>query len=88
MEIFNYKGYSYQPCDEFDGDVNKIFHDVVTPGDALVSIDFSPYCKLTLDDFKKWIDLGMPDRGDMRGPLRSEDLNKLWESKSLRFIKE
>lgn len=86
--MFTYKGYEYVPMEEYEPEeATKIFHDVKMPNGEMTHVDFSSYSKLSLNDFKKWVDLGMPDRGDKCGPLRSDDLENLWVN-SLRFMKE
>lgn len=73
-----YKGYSYQPDSESDGDTTKIYHMVETPEGESVMVDWSPNSSLKLEDFHMWVDLGCPKRTGV-GPLNREELLKIAE---------
>ena len=78
----NYKGWKYSyDVEEYD-DNRKIFHTVTKDGKE-VSMDWSPYSKPTDEEFKLWIDLGMPTREDVGsvGPLDKDDLMTLAKTK-------
>lgn len=88
--VFEYKGYKYMPEDDIEEDNVKRFHDVVTPTGERIYVPLGPYNKLTETNFQRWIDLGMPKRGEMGGPKTNWD-NKVIESlwvNSKRFIME
>ena len=81
-----YKGYTYDPFDDVDDDVIKIYHMVKTPDGSDIVMDWSSYSKPTQEEFELWIDLGMPDRmheglnypGKLRwNPINGDDLLKI-----------
>jgi hypothetical protein len=74
----DYKGWKYSSYEEDYDDVMKISH-VATKDGKQVSIDWSPYSNMSDEDYKLWIDLGMPGRRavDSIGPLDIKDLLKL-----------
>lgn len=79
---FEYNGYKYQPEYEieFDYDNAKIWHEFITPEGERKSADFTPYAYMTEEDFKRYIDLGMPERltvNNVSCPLRSETLKEI-----------
>ena len=78
----SYKGWEYTHYKEDYGDVEKISHSAKKDGKE-VSIDWSPYNYMTDEEFKTWVDLGMPTRKDVDsiGPLSSEDLESLMKTK-------
>ena len=51
-----YKGYRYITEADDDGDVIKLYHFAADSDGDFVSIDFSPYQRMTEEDFKKWVD--------------------------------
>ena len=71
----DYKGWKYDIEYIEDEDTRKKLHSATKDGKR-VSIDWSPYSTLTDDDYKLWIDLGMPDRStvDSIGPIDHDDL--------------
>lgn len=71
-----YKGYQYMPSKDQEEDVVKIFHTVKKPDGGTVDIDWSPYEYIPEEDFKTWIDKGMPKRVGP-GPLTHEQLQEL-----------
>ena len=78
----DYKGWTYDSeVEEYD-DNRKLFHYAVKDGKQ-VDMDWSPYNKPTDDEFKLWIDLGMPTRKDVGsiGPLDKDDLMTLAKTK-------
>ena len=77
-----YKGWEYSSYDEDYGDVMKKSHVAKKDGKE-VSIDWSPYDKMSDEQFKAWVDLGMPTRKDVKsiGPLSPEDLEQLMKTK-------
>ena len=78
----DYKGWKYDSeVEEYD-DNRKLFHYAVKDGKQ-VDMDWSPYNKPTDDEFKLWIDLGMPTRKDVGsiGPLDKDDLMTLAKTK-------
>ena len=77
-----YKGWKYSAEDEDYDDVIKISHSATKDGKE-VSMDWSPYSRPTDDEFKLWIDLGMPTRKDVGsiGPLDKDDLMTLAKTK-------
>lgn len=71
-------GWKYgQEMEDYD-DVRKIHHYAKKDGKE-VTMDWSPYTTPTADEFKLWIDLGMPTRKAVKGigPLNLEDLLQL-----------
>ena len=78
----DYKGWTYsKEVEEYD-DNRKIFHSATKDGKE-VSMDWSPYSTPTAEEFKLWIDLGMPTRKDVNsiGPLDKDDLLTLAKTK-------
>jgi len=77
-----YKGWTYDVWEDDDGDVRKKFHSAKKDGQE-VDMDWSPYDTPQDKDWQLWIDLGMPTREQLglRGPMRSEDLLKLAQTK-------
>jgi hypothetical protein len=88
--VYEYKGYKYKPDDDVEEDNVKRFHDVITPTGERTYIPFSPYSTPSRTSFERWIDLGMPKRGDVRlkhnGNYKNEDIEFLWEMNASRFI--
>ena len=74
----DYMGWKYVTYDEEYDDNRKTFH-TAKKGDEEVDIDWSPYSKMTDEEFKLWLDLGMPTRKDVNsvGPLDMDDLKTL-----------
>jgi len=80
-----YKGYTYHPEEEveygMEGAENiKMWHYAIALDGRMISFDWSPYQTPSYEDFVLWIELGMPDRFDLRktgGPLDSKDLVEL-----------
>lgn len=79
-KVFEYKGYQYCPEKDFEPDNVKIFHTVKTSDGEEVEMKLSPYEELTEENFKKWIDLGMPVAE--KGNLINKEIEKLWEQKN------
>ena len=77
-----YKGWTYSSHEEDYDDVMKLSH-VATKDGKEVSMDWSPYNKPSAEEFKLWVDLGMPTRKDVDsiGPLDKDDLLKLAKTK-------
>jgi len=78
----DYKGWKYnQDVEEYE-DNRKIFHSATKDGKE-VSMDWSPYSTPTDEEFKLWVDLGMPTRKavDGIGPLDKDDLLALAKTK-------
>ena len=78
----DYKGWKYDIEYIEDEDTRKKLHSATKDGKR-VSIDWSPYSNMTDEQFKTWIDLGMPGRKDVNsiGPLHPEDLEQLMKTK-------
>ena len=78
----DYKGWKYDVEYIEDEDTRKKLHSATKDGKR-VSIDWSPYSSMTDEQFKTWIDLGMPGRKDVNsiGPLHPEDLEQLMKTK-------
>ena len=76
--IYPYNGWEYEQEMDHYPDVSKIFHYATKDGKQ-VDIDWSPYVDMEEEDFKLWVDLGMPDRKAVNGiaPLNVDDLLKL-----------
>lgn len=77
-----YGGYRYDPQDDREEDNTKIFHDVYSAGTGrqVSTMDWSPYSTPTAEEFKLWVELGMPTRYWVRkggGPLTRTDLEVL-----------
>lgn len=68
---FEYRGYIYCPYDDVEEDNCKRFHNVYVEYDGIRidigSVPLSPYCVLTFNRFKEWIQMGKPTREDMGG---------------------
>ena len=78
----DYKGWKYnQDVEEYE-DNRKISHSATKDGKE-VSMDWSPYSTPTDEEFKLWVDLGMPTRKDVDsiGPLDKDDLLSLAKTK-------
>jgi len=77
-----YKGWTYSSYEEDYDDVVKLSH-VATKDGKEVSMDWSPYNKPTDEEFKLWVDLGMPTRKAVNGigPLDKDDLLALAKTK-------
>ena len=77
-----YKGWTYSSYEEDYDDVVKLSH-VATKDGKEVSMDWSPYSTPTDEEFKLWVDLGMPTRKDVDsiGPLDKDDLLSLAKTK-------
>ena len=77
-----YKGWTYSSHEEDYDDVIKLSH-VATKDGKEVSMDWSPYSTPTEEEFKLWVDLGMPTRKDVDsiGPLDKDDLLSLAKTK-------
>ena len=74
----DYKGWKYgEEIDQYD-DVTKKFHYAEKNGKK-VDMDWSPYSTPTEEDFRLWVDLGMPTRKAVKGiaPLNIDDLIQL-----------
>ena len=78
----DYKGWKYDIEYIEDEDTRKKLHSATKDGKQ-VSIDWSPYSNMSDEQFKTWIDLGMPGRKDVNsiGPLQPEDLEQLMKTK-------
>lgn len=63
---------------ESDGDNMKWLYSCKDLYGNPISLDWSPYSKLTIEDFRFWIQLGCPARIGM-GPLDRLDLLKIQE---------
>jgi hypothetical protein len=88
---FEYKGYTYQPEHEIeaDGDNAKIYHSLVNTQGKLISIDFTPYSYMTEEDFRLYIDLGMPKRlvkNNFSSALNSEALREIETLRSFEIL--
>jgi hypothetical protein len=70
-----YKGWKYDVEWLEDEDTRKKLHSATKDGKQ-VSIDWSPYSNMSDEDYKLWIDLGMPDREAVGsiGPIDHDDL--------------
>lgn len=79
-----YMGWTYHKDEEDYDDVRKFLHSA-KKGDEEVSIDWSPYSTMTDEEFKLWLDLGMPTRKDVNGigPLDIDDLKQLAMAKGV-----
>ena len=75
---FDIGTYTYYTWEDDDGDVRKLYHVVKSDDGKEFDVDWTPYSKMTPQDLKIWIKLGMPDRKSIMsiGPLRHEDLVK------------
>ena len=80
--LYPYKGWEYEQEIDHWPDVSKIDHIAKKDGKE-VDIDWSPYTNMTEEQFKTWIDLGMPDRKAVNGigPLDHNDLDSLMKTK-------
>lgn len=78
----DYKGWKYGEDIEQDDDVTKKFHYAEKDGKK-VDMDWSPYSTPSEEQFKTWVDLGMPTREAVKGigPLSPEDLEQLMKTK-------
>jgi hypothetical protein len=77
-----YKGWKYDVEYLEDEDTRKKLHSATKDGKQ-VSIDWTPYATMSDEQFKTWIDLGMPDRETVSsiGPLTAQDLEQLMKTK-------
>jgi len=78
----DYKGWKYDVEYIEDEDTRKKLHSATKDGKQ-VSIDWTPYATMSDEQFKTWIDLGMPDRETVSsiGPLTAQDLEQLMKTK-------
>jgi hypothetical protein len=79
-----YLDYMYTPFEEVehDGDNIKIWHDIknIKTGEQMTA-DFTPYCYMSKNDFKNFVDLGFPGRKGSVSPLNSDTLRRMRTSK-------
>jgi len=78
----DYKGWKYgEDVEQYD-DVTKKFHYAEKDGKK-VDMDWSPYSTPSEEQFKTWVDLGMPTREAVKGigPLDHNDLEQLMKTK-------
>ena len=74
--LLEYNGYYYMPEDDIEEDNVKRFHDVKVKGPdggyhyCGKSFPCSPYSTPSLEQFKRWIDMGKPTREEMGGNTR------------------
>jgi hypothetical protein len=82
---FNIGKYTYYTYDEREEDNRKTFHAVKSDDGKQFNVDWTPYDKMSPQDLKIWIKLGMPDRKSINsiGPLRHEDLVKYAQMKGI-----
>ena len=85
--LVRYKGHKIDISSEQDDDgTTKLYHDVVFPDGTNCSAPFSPYHGRTPCDVAAWIEIGAPDREELRslgvlGNLFDEDMQRLWDDK-------
>lgn len=79
MKQLSYKGYTYQPTEENDGDCTKIWHDIYKGKKRVTSADFTPYAYMDKEDFMNFVDCGLPNRVS-NSPLNKDDLDRLLNS--------
>lgn len=77
--MYSYKGFTYSPYNDHEDDNTKIFHEIKTPDNSSVMMDFSPYRQLSEDYFKMYIDLNLPPR-QSNGPLHPQDLDEMYKN--------
>lgn len=89
-DVYEYKGYYYNPWKEYEEDNVKIFHDVsidTTEGVRIASksLPLSPYYHAGFTLFKNWIDMGQPSREQLGGHHREdhERYYQKWVSEQL-----
>jgi len=75
LDGFEYQGFVYSYDLEVSSDNCKTDHFVTKDGKR-TEMDWSPYSNPSAEDFKLWIDLGMPRRVGI-GPLNERDLANL-----------
>ena len=82
---FSIGKYTYYTYDEREEDNRKTFHAVKSDDGKQFNVDWTPYDKMSPQDLKIWIKLGMPDRKSINsiGPLRHEDLVKYAQMKGI-----
>lgn len=78
------KKYTYEPYEDREDDVTKIFHRFRLADGTYVECDFTPYELMSEIDCMLWFDLDRPERIGT-GPLTSEDLKKL-QSERIQII--
>ena len=79
---FTYKGYEYTYWPDRDEGFLRYYHSAKPlDGGPEIDMDWSTLCFPTENEFKMWIDLGMPKRVGI-GPLRHEDLIALKRSQA------
>jgi hypothetical protein len=77
---FEYKGFTYKPEEEDDGDCMKIYHNIFSNGYIVKIADFDRYSCMAEEDFQNYIDAEMPSRknnGLASIPLNSNDLKDI-----------
>ena len=52
---YQFQGYSYDPWEDKDVDVIKIWHSIKTPGGETIYGPWSPYKTPTLQQFKEFV---------------------------------
>ena len=82
---FTVDDYTYYTYEEREEDNRKTFHTVQNSEGENFDVDWTPYNKMSPQDLKIWIKLGMPDRKSINsiGPLRHEDLVKYAQMKGV-----
>lgn len=71
---WKYKGYCYQPWQDYESDNVKTFHIVVDEQygvDLGRDVPLSPYTLATEEAFKAWIDSGRPTREQLNQALHT-----------------
>lgn len=59
---YSYKGYALWHEEDRDDDCIKIWHHILTPGNHLSYVNWTPYQMMTQEDLQVWVDLGCPGR--------------------------
>lgn len=75
---YQHNGFQYEASNTGKGDVYRLEHYYInlSTGEK-AKIEFTPYCFMSKLEFMKYIDLGMPSKGENIGYLSPERLRKL-----------
>lgn len=74
---YQYQGFKYRPEVKEKKGIRIVEHVILKENESIAKADFSPYCFMSLVDFKNYIDLGRPKRAEgMSNPYSSDSLRR------------